>query len=207
MWCHDEYINRGSCAMLCGGGCGLVGWLAGWFVGSWVAVSCGVCFGCSFPLLPVLGFVTLVIILPILLLLLLLYLLSYLIIKVFLSQPMSFLTFTLLILSPILLVGEGVSSCVGLSCLLNPNSCRIGGRQHRWGRIIRIQSVTLAFKLCRIFLLQQSVSNAGQLLPSRLWWWELSWPKEQREPSWEEGEKGCMPSRGIASVQSLVLCF
>lgn len=44
--------------------------------------------------------------------------------KLSLSQPMHFLAFTLLILIPILLGGEWVSSCVGLSCLprLNHNT-------------------------------------------------------------------------------------
>lgn len=42
-------------------------------------------------------------------------------IKLFVSQPTSFLLFTLLILSPVLLVGEQVSDCVGLGCWLGLN--------------------------------------------------------------------------------------
>ena len=141
-------LNRGSCyAMLCGGGCGLRSDVVGWLVPLVVGLLCHVVFlvvHSPFSLFWVLS------------LLWLSFSLHFcccftLIIKVFFSQPMTFLTFTLLILSPILLVGEGVSSCVGLSCWLNPNSCRIGGRQHRWGRTIRIQSVTLAFKLRFIY--------------------------------------------------------
>ena len=62
-------------------------------------------------------------------------------IKLSLCQPTSFLTFTLLILSPVPLKGEWVSSCVGLSCLRGLNHDTLSARltvhgQYTWSTLL-----------------------------------------------------------------------